>query len=74
MTDRYMGLSVVLDDDYRDDDAQSIISAILMIKGVAKVVPAVVGCNDYINRQRVALEIEERVFNALREDPAKAKK
>ena len=67
MTDRFMGLTVVLDDEYRSDDSQAIIDAIMMIKGVAKVVPVVANAEDYINRQRVAMEIEKRVFKALRE-------
>ena len=71
MTDRYLGLTVVLDKDYRSDDAQEIISAIKMIKGVKSVSAEVADVHDYMNRQRVAMEIEERVFKAIREEPKK---
>lgn len=37
MTDRIRKLIVILDQDYRDDDAESIANAIDMIKGVAQV-------------------------------------
>jgi hypothetical protein len=34
MTDRFCGLTVVLDRDYRDDDAKALINAIRQLKGV----------------------------------------
>ena len=74
MTDRYMGFTVVLDNDYRSDDAQAIIDAIKMIKGVAKVTPEVTDGHDYMNRTMIAMKIEERIFKALHDDPSKAKK
>jgi hypothetical protein len=42
-----------------------------MIKGVAKVVPKVADGTDYINRQRIALEIERRLFNVLHAEEIK---
>jgi len=71
MTDRYMGLTVVLDEDYRSDNAQRIIDAILMIKGVAKVTPKIATGEDYINRQRVAIEIEKKLFDIFRTEEKK---
>lgn len=41
MTDRYVTFTVMLDKPTRDDDAEPILAAIRMIKGVAKVVPEV---------------------------------
>lgn len=41
MTDRYSGFAVVLERDIREDDAQAIIDAIKMIRGVAAVEPAI---------------------------------
>ena len=37
MTDRFHSLTVVLEREIRDDDAEPIIAAIKMIKGVAEV-------------------------------------
>jgi len=39
MTDRYFAITVLLEGDIREDDAQPIIDAIRMIKGVIKVKP-----------------------------------
>jgi hypothetical protein len=67
MTDRYKGLVVTLDRDYRDDDAQSIIDAIRMIRGVVDVEPVLTDAlNDQIITMRVETQIRERVYNALR--------
>jgi len=64
MTDKYKGLVVTLDKDYRDDDAESIITAIKMIKGVLEVVPAVANhADDCIIRERVAKELEREITN-----------
>lgn len=41
MTDRHSGYVVVLDENIREDDAQVIIDALKMIKGVKDVVPVV---------------------------------
>ena len=66
MTDKYKGLVVTLDKDYRDDDAESIITAIKMIKGVLEVVPAVANhADDCIIRERVAKELEKKLFKGL---------
>jgi len=66
MTDKYKGLVVTLDKDYRDDDAESIITAIKMIKGVLEVVPAVANhADDCIIRERVAKELEKKLFKVL---------
>lgn len=39
MTDRFFALTVILNKDIREDDAEAIIQAIQMIKGVGKVQP-----------------------------------
>lgn len=72
MTDRFKGLTVVLDGDYRTDDAQAIIDAISMIKGVIKVVPSVTSMDDLINRERISMELQTKLFEVLH--PGRAKK
>ena len=68
MTDRIKGLVVVLGDDYRDDDVESIVNAILMIKGVVAVNKKVVNMDDYINRIKIRGDLEKRLLNILREE------
>lgn len=71
MTDRLKGVVVTFNSDIREDDAESIINAIQMIKGVLKVTPSVRDHNDIMNRSKIKREIEERIWNALRESEDK---
>ena len=57
MTDRIKGLTVTLDQDYRDDDVEEIVNAIAMIRGVAHVALHVTDVDDHMARQRVRHEI-----------------
>jgi hypothetical protein len=45
MTNRHSGYVVVLTDDIREDDAEAVITALKMIKGVLSVQPIVNGAN-----------------------------
>jgi hypothetical protein len=65
MTDRFKGLIVALDKDYRDDDAESIIEAIKMVKGVLEVKPVVAKIDDCVIKIRVAEEMEKKLLKAL---------
>ena len=68
MMDRIKGLTVALDQDYREDDAQGIINAIKLIKGVANVAPIQSHGEDFINRQQIKTEIAgeiQRIMNKL---------
>lgn len=65
MTDRIRSVTVILDKDYRDDDVESILSAIRMVKGVDHVETSVVTSNDHINRSVVAIELRRQVFDAI---------
>lgn len=65
MTDRYNYLTVVLDRDVRDDDAEPIVSAIGMIRGVVSVKGAVADPSDYAARARVREEISRKLWVAL---------
>jgi len=68
MTDRIKGFVVVLDNDYRTDDVEEIRNALLMVKGVLSVSPSVAGIDDHMNRERVRLELMDKLF-ALMKDP-----
>lgn len=65
MTDRLKGLVVVLEQDIRVDDAEIIINAISMIKGVSKVGKNVRNVEDFIIRTRITQEISEKLLNVL---------
>lgn len=65
MTDRHTGYLVILDKDVRDDDAEWIINAMRMIKGVRKVEPIIGNPDIQIAESRARLEIRQRVFDAL---------
>ena len=56
MTDRIKGLTITLDNDYRDDDVQEIVRAISMIRGVAHVALHVTDFADHMARARVRSE------------------
>lgn len=65
MTDRIKGLTVVLDRDYRTDDVDAIVNAILMVRGVARVEKSVANYEDYMNRSRVHDVLAKRIWDAL---------
>ncbi len=65
MTDRFNALVVVLDRDYRSDDAQAILDAIRMIKGVVAVEGNVLKPDDFIARVRVREEIREKIWDVF---------
>lgn len=65
MTNRIRTLTVVLDADYRDDDVQPIVNAILMTKGVALVTSTVVNLPDYIARAALKNQLEVQIYEAI---------
>lgn len=66
MTDRLKGVIVTFEQDIREDDAEQIINAIRMIKGVLDVVPSIADHNDVMNRIRIQHELEKRIYKALK--------
>lgn len=67
MTDRHAGYVVALERDMREDDAQVILDAIRLIRGVCSVEPVEGGYSIAIAEARARREIEERLWKALRE-------
>ncbi len=65
MSDRIKGFTVVLDRDYKDEDAEHLKHAIEMIRGVVKVAPSVVDPDDFMNRQKVAWEFREKLIEVV---------
>jgi hypothetical protein len=68
MTDRLHYLTVTLKTDFREDDAEEIIRAIKMIKGVIDVKGGVTNVDMYVTRRRVQMELEEKLWKALKEE------
>ena len=68
MTDRHSGYIVVLENNFRDDDAEAILNALRMVKGVLSVEPIVADPHAYIARERVKKELSEKLWNALEGD------
>jgi len=65
MTDRIRHLTITLDEDTRDDDLKSIVSAIEHVRGVANVLPTIVTAQDLLARQAVRAEIQEHLYAAV---------
>ena len=65
MTDRLKGLVVSFSGDIREDDAQGIIDAILLIKGVGSVKTSDFTGDDWINRSQIKIELREKLFKVL---------
>lgn len=65
MTDRFNSLFVVLTKDIREDDAETLINAIKMIKGVLSVTPRVADPSDQIAYERARVEIAEKMWAVL---------
>jgi hypothetical protein len=61
MTDRLKGCWVSFDQDIGTDDAESILGAIRMIRGVAAVETSVTDPEDWLARQRIRFEIKEKI-------------
>lgn len=65
MTDRIKGVIVTLDQDYREDDVEKIVSAIYQIKGVRSVKSLVSNLEQHIAEERVRHEIGQKLMAVL---------
>lgn len=74
MTDRLKGVIVTFEKDVREDDAEYILNAIRMIKGVLSVKELVSNYEQHIAEERVRHELREKIFEVLNPDLAKALK
>lgn len=67
MTDRYHAFTVVLETDIRSDDAEELLRAILMLKGVLSVNPHIADIDSHVARQRARAELVEKIWRVLKE-------
>jgi copper chaperone CopZ len=65
MSDRYNAITVVLEKDTRDDDAQDIIAALKMVKGVADAKPNIVNVDSFVSDTRARQELGSKLFEVL---------
>jgi len=66
MTDKLKGVTVGFSYDIREDEAEEIINAIKLIKGVQVVAPVIRGVDDILNRDRIRLEYREKIYSVLK--------
>lgn len=70
MTDRHSAYIVTLNEDVRADDAEQIIAALGMVKGVLSVQPVVAdNFAAHIERERVGRQWREALFDLLDNGP-----
>lgn len=68
MTDRFNTLTVVLDRDIREDDAEYLINAIKSIRGVIDVKGNVSDPSEYMAIQRAGYKLREKLWEVLNQD------
>ncbi len=66
MTDRLRSITVVLDQDYREDDAEPILAALRMVKGVAGVTWTTADWKDQIAQEAGTREMRSVLYEVLR--------
>lgn len=65
MTDRYNALTVVLEKDIREDDAEVLVSAIKQLRGVLSVEGNVSTAESHIAHERVRQELAKKLWEVL---------
>jgi len=65
MTDRYHSLTVALNRDISDDNAEPILMAIRMIKGVLSVKPKVADMDSNMAEDRVRRDLEQKLWDVI---------
>lgn len=65
MTDRYNTLTVVLEMDIREDDAEALLAAIRQLRGVLSVSGNVADPTTYMAEERAKRELGEKLWQVL---------
>jgi hypothetical protein len=66
MTDLVRGFVVTLNKDMREDDADSILAALEMVKGVYSVKPVISDIHDMMAKEQALRDIREKVYEVLK--------
>lgn len=69
MTDHHAGYLITLTSNVREDDAETILSALRLIRGVADVQPVISNLDQQIGQVRADGEWRERLYRFLSEKP-----
>jgi hypothetical protein len=67
MSDRYNYLTVVLERDLKDEDAESLIAAIKQLRGVLSVTPNIVDPTALLAEKRAQAELTAKLWRVLHE-------
>lgn len=67
MTDRANAITVVFEHDFRVDDAQSILNAIMMVKGVLSATLNVTEVQSHIAYMRARHDLQSKLWDVLKE-------
>ena len=65
MSDRFNTLTVSLEKDIRDDDAEALVSAICQLKGVLSVSGNVTDITEWCAEERVRAELSKKLWSVL---------
>lgn len=65
MTDRYNALTVVLEKDIRNDDAEALLNAIRQLRGVLSVTGNVADLDSHMAQARARHELGEKLWRVL---------
>ena len=65
MTDRYNALTIVLEKDVRDDDAEALLNAIRQLRGVLSVTGNVADLDSHMAQERARRELGENLWRVL---------
>lgn len=65
MTDRYNALTVILEKDIRDDDAEALLNAIRQLRGVLSVSGNVADFDSHLAQERARSELGQKLWNVL---------
>jgi hypothetical protein len=66
MTDRIHSITLVLEENMRDDDAESLIEACRHFRGVIAANGNVADPSDFMAEQRVRIDLERKLFDVVR--------
>ena len=69
MTDRFNSITVVLERDIREDDAEPILAAIRQIRGVLSATGNVADLESHLAQERARSELGQKLLAVLRSPP-----
>lgn len=65
MTDRVQGYVVILDENMREDDAEAVVQALRMVRGVLDVQPVPATIETHVAEERARLKLLQQLWDFL---------